>query len=260
MTDDSSNILTAKILEIGYEEKNLTFPLNLHLDRGTLTALVGPNGCGKSTLIRTLSGLQKPIRGSVVVNNDNISTLSGNRRARLMSHVLTDNQYLRSIKVRDIVSMGRFPYTNFLGSLTALDIDMVDFSMRQVNIAHKADHPLYTLSDGERQRTMIAKALAQDTPIIFLDEPTSFLDMRNKIDILCLLHKLATEKDKTILLSTHDIDIALQVADNIWLMEPGKRIIVGTPEELITSGKIAENFKSPAFFFDPDTRSFKVNR
>ncbi|MCQ2361115.1 MAG: ABC transporter ATP-binding protein [Paludibacteraceae bacterium] len=257
---DAPYILSAKILEIGYNGKSITYPLNLSLQRGTLTALIGTNGCGKSTLIRTLSGLQKPLKGKVVVKNDNLASLSGNRRARLISHVLTDSQYLRSIKVRDLVGMGRFPYTNFMGTLTPKDREVVEQSMLQVNVAHKADQPLYMLSDGERQRTMIAKALAQDTPIIFLDEPTSFLDMRNKIDILCLLHKLASERDKTILLSTHDIDIALQVADSIWLMESGKRIITGSPEELVTSGKIAESFHSDAFFFNPDTRSFKVCR
>lgn len=255
---DAPYILSAKILEIGYNGKSITYPLNLSLQRGTLTALIGTNGCGKSTLIRTLSGLQKPLKGKVVVKNDNLASLSGNSRARLISHVLTDSQYLRSIKVRDLVGMGRFPYTNFMGTLTPKDREVVEQSMLQVNVAHKADQPLYMLSDGERQRTMIAKALAQDTPIIFLDEPTSFLDMRNKIDILCLLHKLASERDKTILLSTHDIDIALQVADSIWLMESGKRIITGSPEELVTSGKIAESFHSDAFFFNPDTRSFKV--
>lgn len=255
---DAPYILSAKILEIGYNGKSITYPLNLSLQRGTLTALIGTNGCGKSTLIRTLSGLQKPLKGKVVVKNDNVASLSGNSRARLISHVLTDSQYLRSIKVRDLVGMGRFPYTNFMGTLTPKDREVVEQSMLQVNVAHKADQPLYMLSDGERQRTMIAKALAQDTPIIFLDEPTSFLDMRNKIDILCLLHKLASERDKTILLSTHDIDIALQVADSIWLMESGKRIITGSPEELVTSGKIAESFHSDAFFFNPDTRSFKV--
>lgn len=257
---DAPNILTAKILEIGYGGKSLTYPLNLSLDRGTMTALVGANGCGKSTLIRTLSALQKPIKGKVLIKNDNVASLSGNRRARLISHVLTDSQYLRSIRVRDLVAMGRYPYTNFLGSLTPKDAEVVEQAMLQVNIAHKADQPLYTLSDGERQRTMIAKALAQDTPLIFLDEPTSFLDMRNKIDILCLLHSLAADRGKSILLSTHDIDIALQVADSIWLMEAGKRIIVGTPDELIENGKIAESFHSSAFCFDPSTRSFKVKR
>lgn len=255
---DAPYILSAKILEIGYNGKSITYPLNLSLQRGTLTALIGTNGCGKSTLIRTLSGLQKPLKGKVLIKNDNVTSLSGNRRARLISHVLTDSHYLRSITVRDMVGMGRFPYTNFSGKLTAKDSEVVEQSMLQVNVAHKADQSLYSLSDGERQRTMIAKALAQDTPIIFLDEPTSFLDMRNKIDILCLLHKLASERDKTILLSTHDIDIALQVADVIWLMESGKRIIAGTPEELVTSGKIGESFHSDAFFFDTTTRSFKV--
>ncbi len=155
-----------------------------------------------------------------------------------------------------MVALGRFPQTNFLGHLGAKDWEVVEQAMMKVKIEHKRDSLLFELSDGERQRTLIAKALAQDTPIIFLDEPTSFLDMRNKIEIMQLLHSLAMA-GKTILLSTHDIDIALQTSDRVWLMTD-KFITPGVPEDLILNGMIAKTFHSDAFIFDLETASFKV--
>lgn len=258
MADKSYYILITKKLETGYRNHTVSEPLNLSLERGTLTSLIGTNGCGKSTLIRTLSGLQNPLGGTVYVLDQKLNSLSGSKKAKIISHVLTDGEYMRSITVRDIVAMGRMPYTNFLGHLTSSDIEIVEQSMHQVCIDHKADKLLYELSDGERQRTFIAKALAQDTPVIFLDEPTSYLDMRNKIEIMDLLHTLAHEKQKTILLSTHDVDIALQASDKIWLLDKG-RMITGVPEDLILSGKIGEIFRSDAFLFNMETASFKLN-
>lgn len=258
MRTDKYTILATKKLEVGYKKTPLTAKLNLGLERGTLTSLIGTNGCGKSTLIRTLSGLQEPVGGYISVLDQKLESLTSYKKARLISHVLTDSDYLRSITVRKMVAMGRFPHTNFLGHLSAKDWEVVDQSMMQVKIDHKRDCTLFELSDGERQRTLIAKALAQDTPIIFLDEPTSFLDMRNKIEIMQLLHTLAQTTNKTILLSTHDIDIALQTSDRIWLMTDGN-ITSGVPEDLILSGKIAETFRSSAFCFNLETGSFKVN-
>ncbi len=252
------NILSAKNLSVGYKGNVVASYLNLGLEKGTLTALIGVNGCGKSTLIRTLSGLQEPIDGRITINDKKLSSISGSQRAKLISHVLTDNDYLRSIKVKDMVAMGRLPYTDFMGNLSAKDLEVVEQAMLKVDIRHKKECMFYELSDGERQRTLIAKALAQDTPIIFLDEPTSFLDMKNKIEILVLLRSIAHNENKTILLSTHDIDIALQTTDRIWLMDD-KTITTGIPEDLIKSGKIASVFKSKAFEFNAKTCSFKVN-
>lgn len=252
------SILVSHNLSVGYKGYAVASHLNLSLERGTLTALIGVNGCGKSTLIRTLSGLQKPIDGTIQINGDNLNSISGSQRAKLISHVLTDNDYIRSIKVKDMVAMGRLPYTDFMGNLSAKDLEIVEQAMQKVDIQHKSNRFFYELSDGERQRTLIAKALAQDTPIMFLDEPTSFLDMRNKIEIMVLLHTIAHNEDKTILLSTHDVEIALQTADNIWLMDGGN-ITAGTPESLITDGKIADTFRSEAFTFDSESCSFRIN-
>lgn len=252
------SILFSHNLSVGYKGNIVAENLNLGLDKGTLTALIGVNGCGKSTLIRTLSGLQKPIDGSIQINGDNLNAISGSHRAKLISHVLTDSDYIRSIKVKDMVAMGRMPYTDFMGNLSAKDLEIVEQAMQKVDIQHKSNHFFYELSDGERQRTLIAKALAQDTPIMFLDEPTSFLDMRNKIEIMVLLHTIAHNEDKTILLSTHDVEIALQTTDCVWLMNNGD-MLSGKPEDLIKSGKIASVFKSKAFEFNATTCSFKVS-
>lgn len=251
------SILVSHNLSVGYKGNIVAENLNLGLDKGTLTALIGVNGCGKSTLIRTLSGLQKPIDGSIQINGDNLNSISGSHRAKLISHVLTDNDYIRSIKVKDMVAMGRFPYTDFLGNLGDKDLEVIEQAMRKVNIKHKSDSIFYELSDGERQRALIAKALAQDTPLVFLDEPTSFLDMRNKIEIMVLLQSIAHNEGKTILLSTHDIEIALQTSDRIWLMD-SDRMTSGTPKDLIDNGKIANAFQSDAFAFDAETCSFRI--
>lgn len=252
------SILVSHNLSVGYKGYAVASHLNLSLEKGTLTALIGVNGCGKSTLIRTLSGLQKPLNGKIKIEEQNLNSISGNKRARLISHVLTDNDYIRSIKVKDMVAMGRFPYTDFLGNLGDKDLDIIEQAMRKVNIKHKSDSIFYELSDGERQRALIAKALAQDTPLVFLDEPTSFLDMRNKIEIMVLLQSIAHNEGKTILLSTHDIEIALQTSDRIWLMD-SDRMTSGTPKDLIDDGKIANAFRSEAFTFDSESCSFRIN-
>ncbi len=252
------SILVSHNLSVGYKGNIVAENLNLCLDKGTLTALIGVNGCGKSTLLRTLSGLQKPIDGNIQINGENLNAISGSQRAKLISHVLTDSDYIRSIKVKDMVAMGRMPYTDFMGNLSVKDLEVVEQAMQKVDIGYKSNNMFYELSDGERQRTLIAKALAQDTPIMFLDEPTSFLDMRNKIEIMVLLHTIAHKDGKTILLSTHDVEIALQTADNIWLMDGGN-ITAGTPKSLITDGKIADTFRSEAFIFDSESCSFRIN-
>jgi len=259
MVKDSYTILSTKSLEIGYNKVSITTPMNLNIERGTLTALIGTNGTGKSTLLRTLSGLQAPTKGYVSVFENKLSSLSSNKKARFLSHVLTDNECIKTIKVSDLVAMGRFPYTNLFGKLTENDYNIIELAMKQVDIFHKKDKKLYELSDGERQRTFIAKALAQDTPLIFLDEPTSYLDMKNKIEIIKLLHSLAHTNNKTILISTHDIDIILQTADKIWLMK-NKTIIPGVPEDLILNGEIERTFHSNAFSFNKECGCFKVKQ
>ena len=213
-------------LHIGYDSRVIQRDLNFTLPDGTMTALLGANGCGKSTLLRTLAGLQPPLAGSYSLsslnsqlstsNNSQLSTLN----SQLIALVLTERLSVESATVRDVVAMGRYPYTSFLGTLTAADHCIVDEAMEQVEVAELADSFYNDHSDGEKQRILIAKALAQQTPVILLDEPTAHLDLPSRIKTLNLLHNIAHEQQKTILISTHELDLALRTADRVLLMYP----------------------------------------
>jgi iron complex transport system ATP-binding protein len=261
-------------LTIGYRQgkKAAAVLQDLHLraEQGELVALIGPNGCGKSTLLRTLAGLQQPLDGSILIQTDvsspeqvsekkdflpeqELKDLSLNARAQKISLVLTDTVHLGYITVKQLVSMGRHPYTTFSGKLTDSDAGLIDASLAAVHLMPFANRLVSELSDGERQRVMIAKALAQDTPIILLDEPTSFLDLPNRVEIMLLLKKLATDLHKTILMSTHEIDLAIRLAHRIWLMKPRESVLTGTPRELTMDGSIQSVFHGESFGFDPDT-------
>lgn len=227
--------------------------LNLEAQKGAMISLIGPNGCGKSTLLRTLCGLQDALSGEIQIQGKSLGAITLSERAKLFGLVLTDSIHLGYITVRQLVAMGRLPYTTFLGKLTASDEQSIDDSMKAVHLQEFADRSILELSDGERQRVMIAKALAQDTPIILLDEPTSHLDLPNRVEIMLLLKKLAEKMQKCILISTHEIDLALHTSNSIWLMDPDKGVITGTPKELIQNKSIQSVFHGDSFEFDPDT-------
>lgn len=184
----------------------------------TLTCLVGRNGTGKSTLLRTLAGLQQPLVGSVLIDDTPLSTLSAIERARLIGVVLTQRLEVQNLTVREVVAMGRSPYTGFFGTLSKADWEVVDEALRQVGMSPWTDRYVQMLSDGERQKVMIAKALAQQTPVLVLDEPTAFLDYPSKVEMMKLLCRLAKEMDKTIVLSTHDIELAAKIATRFLLL------------------------------------------
>jgi iron complex transport system ATP-binding protein len=184
----------------------------------TLTCLVGRNGTGKSTLLRTLAGLQQPLVGSVLIDDTPLSNLSAIERARLIGVVLTQRLEVQNLTVREVVAMGRSPYTGFFGTLSKADWEVVDEALRQVGMSPWADRYVQMLSDGERQKVMIAKALAQQTPVLVLDEPTAFLDYPSKVEMMKLLCRLAKEMDKTIVLSTHDIELAAKIATRFLLL------------------------------------------
>lgn len=184
----------------------------------TLTCLVGRNGTGKSTLLRTLAGLQQPLVGSVLIDDTPLSTLSAIERARLIGVVLTQRLEVQNLTVREVAAMGRSPYTGFFGTLSKADWEVVDEALRQVGMSPWADRYVQMLSDGERQKVMIAKALAQQTPVLVLDEPTAFLDYPSKVEMMKLLCRLAKEMDKTIVLSTHDIELAAKIATRFLLL------------------------------------------
>jgi len=255
-------ILDAPDVTIGYQNKKGTITiaehLNLHIFEGEMVCLLGPNGCGKSTLIRTLAGMQAPLNGKIFIQNEEIKHKHTETLAKKMSVVLTERVDLVNIQVFEMVALGRYPYTNWFGKLDDEDTKRVIESLEQVDLLDYKDRYLHTLSDGEKQRVMIAKALAQDTPFIMLDEPTAHLDLPNRIEIMKLLKELAHTTSRSILLSTHELDLALQVSDRIWLMQKNKGIICGTPEDLVLNGSFEQAFKKQSFDFDKTNGLFKI--
>ncbi|WP_368667521.1 ABC transporter ATP-binding protein [Ancylomarina sp. 16SWW S1-10-2] len=257
-------ILETKDLSIGYKEKRgddlcLLSGLNLTIRRGELVCLLGPNGSGKSTLMRTIAGLQSPLKGRTLVEGIPIKERNFSEIARLLSIVLTERLQVGNLSVYHIVSLGRHPYTSWMGRLSDKDESMIRWALEQVGLWQYANKFINQLSDGERQRVMIAKALAQDTPLIMLDEPTAHLDLPNRVEIMHLLRSLAKETDKAILLSTHELDLALQAADIIWLMSKNNDLKIGAPEDLVLSGSIENTFKNKSFNFDRKSGNFIMN-
>ena len=258
--------IETKNLAIGYNanrrtENCLNRQLNLCLYHGEVTALLGSNGAGKSTLLRTLAGFQPELKGSVIVEGRDRSLIGQKELSRLIGVVLTEKSAAGTLKVRDLVSMGRHPYTGFFGVLKNHDHKMVNRAMRQTGIEHKADSYIAEISDGERQKAMIAKALAQECPIILLDEPTAFLDITSRIELMILLRELAVTEKKSILLSTHDIELALTLSDQLWLLKKQGGIVCGTPEDLVLDNSISSYFGTENIGFDALTGrlAYKTN-
>ncbi|MBQ0050368.1 MAG: ABC transporter ATP-binding protein [Bacteroidales bacterium] len=263
-------------LSIGYAKHTVHTGINAALPEGKLACLLGGNGAGKSTLLRTICGFIPPLDGSILFNHAELKTpisdaasLSPREMARLLSVVLTERIDIKSMTGRELIAMGRTPYTNFWGSLTATDKAIIDQCIENCHIEQLALRHVETLSDGERQKVLIAKALAQQTPYILLDEPTAFLDFPSKVDTMMLLRRIAHEENKSILVSTHDLDMALQCADQLWLMtqadEPQVEddhepccFKVGTPKELASDGTLTHFFRSPHLHFDPEALRFYV--
>jgi len=256
-------ILQTSSLTIGYAQHKtpviVQFDLNLMVRSGEMVCLIGPNGSGKSTLLRTLCGLQYAVGGQSFVKGVDIQKISNHERALLISLVLTDRIDVEHATVKAIVAMGRHPYSNWWGNVSEEDDVKVNEAIRLVHLEEKTGSLLTELSDGERQRVMIAKAFVQDTPIIILDEPTAHLDLPNRVEIMLLLHKLAHETGKTIVISTHELDMALQAADRIWLMTAGKGVEVGVPEDLVLNGNFSKAFMSDNFVFNPSNGNFSMN-
>ena len=233
-------------LSTGYRSKNnvtiVAHDINATIHGGELTCLLGPNGAGKSTLLRTLSAFLLPVKGNITIMGRNLRDYSDRELSKTVGVVLTEKTDLRNMTVEDLIGLGRSPYTGFWGTLHQHDRDIVAKAIEMVGIEPLKDRMIHTLSDGERQKVMIAKALAQETPVIFLDEPTAFLDFPSKVEIMQLLHTLSRTTGKTIFLSTHDLELALQIADTIWLMDRQKGVMIGTPDELATNGSLSSFF------------------
>ena len=270
------NTVVLKNLSIGYtqkgNEKVVAQGLNAAINSGELTCLLGCNGVGKSTLLRTLSAFQPALGGDIMLDSDGslrpLSSYTDKELSRMIGIVLTEKPDVRNMTVEDLVGMGRSPYTGFWGTLSADDKQFVADAIRMVGIEPLRGRMIHTLSDGERQKVMIAKALAQQTPIIYLDEPTAFLDYPSKVEMMQLLRRLAHEQQKTIFLSTHDVELALQLSDCLWLMEcvphsdlqvrESNLLSVGTPRQLADSGALSRFVEREGIVFERDSLTLRV--
>lgn len=244
-------------LSLGYGSRILIDSLSATVKRGELTALVGRNGTGKSTLLRAITGLGERIGGDILLGDKSIDSLSTAELATMVAFVTTDKVRIANLRCRDVVALGRAPYTNWIGRMQEQDEEIVMRSMELVGMSDYADKTMDRMSDGECQRIMIARALAQQTPIILLDEPTAFLDMPNRYELCTLLQRLAHEEQKCILFSTHELDIALALCDSIALISPPQLHLLPT-EEMVKSGYIEKLFTSGIVNFDPTTRSVSI--
>lgn len=249
-------------LAIGYprgsKPKIVAGNLNAVIRGGELVCLLGANGTGKSTLMRTLCGFQPFFEGQVSILGKSVRQMDEREISRLVSVVLTDRVVVTNATVYELVSYGRSPYTGLFGRVQAHDRYLIDRAIGQCSIEHKKNDLLSSLSDGERQKAFIAKALAQDTPVIILDEPTAFLDLPARVEIIQLLRRVASLSGKSVLLSTHDLDLALQMADKLWLLHPGGPLVAGNPEDLLLSNALQDLFRSKGIVFDTHTGLFRV--
>jgi len=257
--------MVADSLTIGYPAgrksppRPVAGPLQLALWPGELVCLLGPNGAGKSTLLRTLAGVQVPLGGHLALGGRPLASLSAEARARQLSIVLTERIEAAHLTVLELVRLGRLPHTGWLGGLAARDHAQVQAALAATGTAPWAHRPVGELSDGERQKVLLARALAQDTPVILLDEPTAHLDLPNRVALLRLLHHLACSLGKAILLSTHELDLALQAADRVWLLPTTGPLLAGPPEDLVLSGAFAAAFQREGLAFDPATGTFELH-
>lgn len=254
--------LTIKDLSIGYIEKDspkiVASNINLSFNKGSLTALIGSNGVGKSTLLRTLSGIQKPIKGQVFLNGKEITLFSNLDLAQNLSLVLTEKLPPSNLTVFELIALGRQPYTNWIGKLTSIDLQHINQAIAITNIEHLRDKKHFEISDGQLQIALIARALAQDTPLIVLDEPTTHLDLLHKVSLLKLLKKLSQETNKCILFSTHDVDLAIQLSDEMVVMT-NNSIVQDSPCKLIEAGIFDTLFVDSNIVFDRKIGKFVIN-
>lgn len=258
----AENIIYTKDLTIGYRTKNrisvIAENINLSVQKGNMICILGKNGIGKSTLLRTLSKVQPKLKGEIYINNQSIESISITELSKMMSLVLTEKIPESNLKVYDLIALGRQPYTNWIGKLTDDDINQIEKAIKQTQVEDLLSKNHYELSDGQYQKVMITRSLSQNTEIITLDEPTAHLDILNKVEIFKLLKKLSAELHKTLLISTHEIQLAIQLADELWLMTDDK-IICGSPKELIDNGSISNLFESEHIKFDANSKQFIIN-
>ncbi|MEL4307517.1 ABC transporter ATP-binding protein [Joostella sp. CR20] len=262
-SEEKNSILSVTNLSVGYTSKKETNTIgkaiHFSLNPGELTAVVGANGIGKSTLLRTVAKVQPALDGEILIKGKPITAFETHELAKEISVVLTEHIPAKSLSVQEVIALGRQPYTNWLGALSADDIQQVKEVVSLMGLEKLQYKKCFELSDGQLQRVMIARALAQDTSIIILDEPTTHLDIYHKAYILKLLKTIAQKTKKTILFSTHEIDLAIQLCDCMLILEAEKSTF-GTPCELIESGGFDQLFPSDLISFDSQTGTFKVKK
>jgi iron complex transport system ATP-binding protein len=255
-------ILQASKISIGYTSKKvkniIASNIDLSLENAKLIALIGANGIGKSTLLRTITGIQNPISGTVLLNGKNIHGLDSLTLAQKLSVVLTEKLPPSNLTVWELIALGRQPYTNWIGKLTDKDIAKINEAIELTQISHLISKKHYEISDGQLQIVLIARALAQDTPLVILDEPTTHLDLLHKVVLFKLLKKLTQETGKCILFSTHDIDMAIQLSDEMIIMTP-ENVIQDQPCNLILKGIFNTLFQDEHIVFDSEKGKFIIN-
>lgn len=259
---DLKPFLETKDLAIGYKTKRteriISKNLTLTLKPGQLVCLLGSNGSGKSTLMRTIAGLQPALEGVVYIGQQPLAGLKSAELAQKLSLVLTERIEAGNLTALEVITLGRTPYTGWLGALSNIDRDKINEAISLANVEDLINRKIHQLSDGERQKVMLARALAQDTELILLDEPTAHLDLPNRVEMMRLLHTLARQTEKAILLSTHELDLALQAADILWLMQQDGALVTGVPEDLVLNGAFESAFAKSGFFFDKSSGTFNI--
>jgi len=253
MNGKNEILLSAENLRVGYllgkKEIKVCDGMNFELKRGELVALLGPNGAGKSTLLRTLSSSLQPLSGNVYYSGRLLKNISQRDLSRKISVVLTDHTQAGGLTVSELVSLGRQPYTGFFGRLKARDLRLVDEAINSVGLSFKSNSYMAELSDGERQKAMIAKALVQETDVLLLDEPAAFLDVASKLELMALLRQIAVERDCAVLFSSHDVEQALTLSDKLWLMGRAG-LLCGCTEDMVLQGHLSDLFRSNNVRFD----------
>jgi iron complex transport system ATP-binding protein len=262
MTQQEKYILKVSNLSIGYRSKKHTSTiasnLNISLKSGNMVCLLGKNGIGKSTLLRTLTKVQPQLNGDIFINEKNLKSITNNELAKTLSLVLTERLPDSSLTVFELVALGRQPFTNWIGYLTNEDMEIIYAAFEKTNTKHLMNTKCYELSDGQLQRVLIARALTQNTPIIVLDEPTAHLDLHHTIRTFSLLKNLASEFNKTIIISTHETNLALQLADELWLMS-ASRFVSGETSQLIENNELDNLFDSELIYFSKTLKQFTIS-
>jgi iron complex transport system ATP-binding protein len=261
MKKTQGHIISTVDLKIGYTVKRkelvIAQGLNINLKGGNLVGLIGKNGIGKSTLLRTLCKVQAPLNGDVIIDGKRLNEIDDLSMAKLLSLVLTEKLPENNLSVFELIALGRQPHTNWIGNLTSYDMDVIGSAIKRTHTEHLKDRKYYELSDGQLQKVLIARALAQDTDIIVLDEPTAHLDIHHTIETFTLLKKLAHEYGKTVIVSTHEINLILQLADQLWVMTPNG-FNTGTTEKLLKQDSLSQLFDSELITFNKSLKQFTL--